>query len=119
MSRQQLPPQIKKITVGDRKTGKRVTRYQLTIDAGTDPQTGHRRQVRRRYGTEKEAREALSEIGQQAATDKFVPRKAVTVEELCADWLASLHNARATTTAGYTLCSPRCGNATATWPRKS
>jgi len=31
----------------------------------------------------------------------FVPRKAVTVEQLCADWLASLHNARATTLNGY------------------
>jgi integrase len=30
-----------------------------------------------------------------------VPRKAVTVDELCADWLASLHNARATTLNGY------------------
>ena len=35
------------------------------------------------YGkTEKEARDALSEIGQAAATDEFVPRKAVTVEQL-------------------------------------
>jgi integrase len=39
----------------------------------------------------------------RAATDQFVPRKAVTVEQLCADWLASLHNARATTIAGYTF----------------
>jgi site-specific recombinase XerC len=30
-----------------------------------------------------------------------VPRKAVTVEELCADWLASLHNARPTTINAY------------------
>ena len=38
---------------------------------------------------------------QQVSTDAFVPRKAVTVEELCADWLASLHNARATTVNAY------------------
>jgi integrase len=31
----------------------------------------------------------------------FVPRKAVTVEQLCEDWLASLHNARATTVNAY------------------
>jgi len=31
----------------------------------------------------------------------FVPRKAVTVEELCVDWLASLHHARATTINAY------------------
>lgn len=57
--------------------------------------------MRRRFATEKQARDALAEIGQQAATDQFVPRKAVTVEELCADWLASLHNARATTINAY------------------
>ena len=32
--RQQLPPQIKKITVTDRSSGKSVVRYQLTVDAG-------------------------------------------------------------------------------------
>jgi integrase len=46
----------------------------------------------------------LAEVTQQAATDMFVPRKAVTVEELCEDWLASLHNARATTVNGYAYC---------------
>jgi site-specific recombinase XerD len=76
-------------------------RYQLTIDAGENPLTGKGQQVRRRYATEKQARDALSDIGQQAATDQFVPRKAITVEELCADWLASLHNARATTLNAY------------------
>lgn len=101
MSRQQLPPQIQKIEVTDRKAGKRVVRYQVTVDAGQNPLTGKRQQVRRRYVTEKQARDALSEIGQQAATGQFVPRKAVTVEELCADWLASLHNARQTTVTGY------------------
>jgi hypothetical protein len=92
-----LPPQIRKVEIRDRKTGKPVVRYQVTADAGIDPVTGKRQQVRRRYGTEKRARDALSEISQQAATDQFVPRKAVTVRELCVDWLASLHNARATT----------------------
>ena len=101
MSRRQLPPQIKKIEVLDRKSGKPVVRYQLTVDAGINPETGKRQQVRRRYATEKEARDALSEIAQQASTDAFVPRKAVTVEELCKDWLASLHNARATTVNAY------------------
>jgi Arm DNA-binding domain len=76
-------------------------RYQLTFDSGVNPQTGKRQQVRRRYATEKQARDALSEIGQQAATDQFVPRRAVTVDALCADWLASLHNARATTLNDY------------------
>ncbi|AWT55800.1 tyrosine-type recombinase/integrase [Mycolicibacterium smegmatis] len=101
MGRQQLPPQIRKLDVADRKTGKTAVRYQLTIDAGSDPITGRRRQVRRRFKTEREAREELGKIAEQAATDTFVPRKAVTVEQLCADWLASLHNARPTTVNAY------------------
>lgn len=104
MTRQQLPPQIKKIEVTDRKAGKTVVRYQVTVDAGINRETGKRQQVRRRYVTEKEARDALAEITQQASADAFVPRKAVTVEELCKDWLASLHNARATTVNGYAYC---------------
>ncbi|SCX32909.1 tyrosine-type recombinase/integrase [Mycolicibacterium fluoranthenivorans] len=101
MSRQQLPPQIKKVDVLDRKTGKMVVRYQLTVDSGLDPASGKRRQVRRRYATEKMARDALSEVTSAAITGTFVPRKAVTVEQLSADWLASLHNARATTVNAY------------------
>jgi integrase len=46
-------------------------------------------------------RDALAEITQQASTDAFVPRKTVTVDDLCKDWLASLHNARATTVNAY------------------
>ena len=101
MTRQQLPPQIRKVEVLDRKTGKTVVRYQLRVDGGVNPATGQRQQVKRRFTTEKQARDALSEIGQAAATDMFVSRKAVTVEQLCADWLASLHNARATTRTHY------------------
>jgi hypothetical protein len=104
MSRRQLPPQIKKIEVLDRTSGKPVVRYQVTVDAGINPETGKVQQVRRRYATEKLAREALAEITQQVSADAFVPRKAVTVEELCEDWLASLHNARATTVNGYAYC---------------
>ena len=104
MTRQQLPPQIKKMTITDRKTGKPVVRYQVTVDAGQNHQTGKRQQVRRRYTTEKLARDALAEIAQQASTAAFVPRKAVTVNELCDDWLASRHNARQTTINGYAYC---------------
>jgi integrase len=102
MPRQQLPPQIKKLEITDRKAGKTVVRYQVTLDAGENPLTGKRQQVPRRYATEKEARDALSEIGQAAAIDEFVPRKAVTVDQLAADWLTSLHNTRPTTVNGYT-----------------
>ena len=39
MARQQLPPQIKKTTVRDRKTGKSVVRYEIRADAGVNPET--------------------------------------------------------------------------------
>jgi hypothetical protein len=57
----------------------------LTVDAGENPATGKRQQVRRRYATEKQARDALAEITDQASKGTFVARKAVTVDELCED----------------------------------
>ena len=63
--------------------------------------SGRRRQVRRRFDTERAAREGLPNLAHQVSIDAFVPRKSVTVEELCADWLASLHNARAATLNAY------------------
>ena len=104
MTRRQLPSPIKKVEVLDRRSGKRVVRYRLTTDAGVNAETGKRQQVRRHYATEREARRALAEITDAAARGTFVPRKAVTVEELCEDWLASLHNARQTTINGYSYC---------------
>jgi integrase len=95
MSRQQLPPQIKKIKVTDHKTGKTVVRYQLRVDGGVNPETGARQQVRRRYASEAEARRALAGIGDQAVTRTFVPRKTVTVNEVVAQYLAGRHNLRA------------------------
>jgi integrase len=101
MSRQQLPPQIKKVEVLDRKTGKTVVRYQLRVDGCENPSTGKRQQVKRRFDTEKEARAALAEIADQASKGAFIARKTVTVDDLCDDWIASLHNARATTINAY------------------
>ena len=66
--RRQLPPQIKKLSTTDRRTGKTVVRYQVTVDTGVSPATGRRRQARRRYATEKEARRAaLAEIADATA----------------------------------------------------
>jgi integrase len=101
MPRQQIPPQIKKIEVLDRKTGKTVTRYELRADAGMNQSTGQRQQVKRRYRTEKEARKALGEIGGQGAAGTFVARSVLTVEQACADWLAGLHSIEPTTRAAY------------------
>lgn len=91
MSRQQLPPQIRKVEVTDRRTGKPIVRYQLTVDCGLNAETGARQQIRRRYPTEAQARRALTEIGDQAATGRFVARKPVTVEQVCANYLAGRH----------------------------
>jgi integrase len=100
MARQQLPPQIRKRVVKDR-YGKDVTRYEVILDVGVDPSSGKRRQVRRRHKTEMDAREALTSLLNAARTGTFVPRKDVTVKELCDEWFASLHNARPTTVNAY------------------
>lgn len=94
MTRQQLPPQIKKTTVTDRKTGKPVVRYQLTVDTGINPQTGRRQQARRRYASERGARVALAEIADAAAKGQFISRSTTTVEQMCGAYLASRHQLR-------------------------
>ena len=99
MARQQLPPQIKKIEVTDRKTGKTVLRYQVTVDAGLNRETGRRQQVRRRYATEREARAALAEVTDAAVQGTFVPRRAITVREVCENYVAGRHKLRATSKA--------------------
>ncbi|BDU04963.1 site-specific integrase [Nocardia cyriacigeorgica] len=101
MTRRQLPQQITKITVPERGTGNPVVRYEVRADAGINPETGKRHQIRRRYRTEKEARAALVKFLADAAAGEFVPRKDVTVEQVCVDWFGSLHWARPTTIAGY------------------
>lgn len=99
MARQQLPPQIKKVEVLDRKSGKSVVRYQLTVDAGINAETGKRQQVRRRYATEREARAALAEITDAAVQGTFVPRRTITVCEVCDDYVRSRHKLRETSKA--------------------
>jgi integrase len=98
--RQQLPPQIKKIGVTDRETGKHVVRYQLTVDAGKSPD-GRRRQVRRRYPSEREARQALAKITGGVVDGTFVARSVLSVEQACRDWLAGMHDIEPTTHAAY------------------
>ncbi|MFD9549318.1 tyrosine-type recombinase/integrase [Nocardia salmonicida] len=101
MSRRQLPQQITKITIPERGSGKSVIRYEVRADAGINPETGKRHQVKRRYRTEQEARAGLVKFLADAAAGEFVARKDVTVEQICADWFGSLHWGRATTIAGY------------------
>lgn len=100
-NRQQLPPQIRKVHVTDRRTGKRVVRYQLTVDSGKSPD-GRRRQVRRRYASEREAREALAKVTGGVIDGTFVARSALTIEQACNQWLAGMHDIEPTTRAAYT-----------------
>lgn len=101
MSRQQLPPQIKKVQIVERATGKKVVRYQLTVDAGINPVTGKRQQIRRRFATEQEAKKALANTQSSAAAGTFVGRSKLTVEEACSSWLAGKHGNKPTTRSAY------------------
>lgn len=93
---------FKKVDVRNRATGKVETRYEVLTDAGKDPVTGKRRQVRRRFKTEKEARESLSSVRTEAAKGTFVTRKTLTVAEAVDDYLAARHNLRATSLSKLT-----------------
>jgi integrase len=97
--RRQLPPQIRRVELARRVGSKPVVRYQLTVDTGMVD--GKRKQLRRRYNTEKEARAALAEIQGQVAIGTYVQPSTLTVEQACADWLRSRHKIRPATAAGY------------------
>lgn len=97
--RRQLPPQIRRVELARRAGSKPAVRYQLTVDTGIVD--GRRKQLRRRYTTEKEARAALAEIQGQVNTGGYVQPSTLTVEQACADWLQSRHKIRPTTAAGY------------------
>jgi integrase len=94
MTRQQLPPQIKKVEVVDRSSAKSIVRYRVKVDVGTDPETGKRRQAKRHCRTEAEARKLLSELQNKAVTGMYVSPSKITVEQVCANYIAGRHNLR-------------------------
>jgi integrase len=98
--RQQLPPQINKVSVKDRSTGKSVVRYQLTVDAGCEPESCKRRQIRRRYTTEAAARAELASVQSGVTAGTYVHTNKLTVEAACEAWLASKHSLKGSTLAG-------------------
>jgi integrase len=77
--RRQLPPQIRRVELDRRAGSKTVVRYQLTVDTGTAE--GKRKQLRRRYRIEKEARAALAEIQGQVNAGTYVQPSTLTVEQ--------------------------------------
>ena len=76
--RRQLPPQIRRVELARRAGSRPVVRYQLTVDTGVVD--GKRKQFRRRYATEKEARAALAAIQGQVAAGTYVQPISLTVE---------------------------------------
>lgn len=112
MPRAQLPPQIRKITIRDRKTGKSLTRYQVTVDTGTrtvvkknaDGTTGtvtRRTQTRRRYATESEARIALAETINSVNNGVYVHTSQLTLQAAIETWLESKHSLKPSTLHGH------------------
>jgi len=96
MARQQLPPQINKISLASGKI-----RYELIVDVGKHPTSGKRAQFRKRYKTEDEAKAKLAELGHEVDKGVYVPQSDLTVETACAEWLAG-KRIRRTTHAAYT-----------------
>jgi len=96
MARRQLPPQIRKVTVTDRRSGKSDVRYEVTVDVGVDPKTGRRARAKRRCATEAEARKLLAELQGQATAGVYVSPATITVDEVCKAYLAGRHNLRDT-----------------------
>lgn len=97
--RRQLPPQIKRIELAQRDGGRPVIRYQLTVDVGVVD--GKRKQLRKRYATEKEARAALDAVRGDVAKGTYVHPSKVTLAEACEDWLAAKHGLKPSTLHGH------------------
>ncbi|MCF8781256.1 site-specific integrase [Rhodococcus ruber] len=89
--RQRLLPGMRKVTL---KSGE--VRYEVTLDAGNDPVTGKRRQTRKRFKTLEEATRAHAAIAGEVDAGTYVVRSAVTVDQVCSDYIAGRHNLRAT-----------------------
>ena len=99
VERRQLPPQIKRVELAQRDGGRPVIRYQLTVDVGVVD--GKRKQLRRRYASEKEARAALDAVRGDAAKGTYVHPSKVTLAEVCEDWLAAKHRLKPSTLHGH------------------
>ena len=97
--RRQLPPQIKRVELAQRDGGRPVVRYQLTVDVGVVD--GKRKQLRKRYATEKEARAALDAVRGDVAKGTDVHPSKVTLAEACEDWLAAKHGLKPSTLHGH------------------
>jgi len=97
--RRQLPPQIKRVELAARDGGRPVIRYQLTVDVGVVD--GKRKQLRKRYKTEREARAALDAVRGDVAKGTYVHPSKITLTQAFEDWLASKHGLKPSTLHGH------------------
>ncbi|WP_412475216.1 tyrosine recombinase XerC [Gordonia sp. LUNF6] len=100
MARQQLPPQIKTRDVVDRRTGKPVRRYVVTVDVA--PPGEPRKQVKKRFTTEREARSFLATTQAEVARGTYVAASSTTVRQAVQDWLDT-RQLKPTTLQSYTV----------------
>ena len=94
-TRRRLPPGAKWVTLP---SGAR--RVEIVTDAGMNPATGKRRQVRRRFESEAEATKAYARMSSDVSAGVFTTRSTKTVEVVCRDWLAG-RRLRPSTLANY------------------
>ena len=99
VERRQLPPQIKRVELTQRDGGRAVIRNQLTVDVGVVD--GKRKQLRKRYATEREARAVLDAVRGDVARGTYVHPAKVTLAEACEDWLAAKHGLKPSTLHGH------------------
>jgi len=90
---------IKRIELTRRAGGRPVLRYQLTVDVGIVD--GKRKQLRKRYANEQEARKVLDEIRGDVARGTYVHVTELTVDNAIEDWLLSHHGIKAKSKSGY------------------
>lgn len=100
MTRNQLPPQIRKIELRSRRNGRPEIRYEVRLDLGVDAH-GKRRQSRKRCATEAEARNLLATTTSQVANGTYVLPRGDTVREVIESWLGGRTKITESTLAGY------------------
>jgi integrase len=99
VERRQLPPKIKRVELAQRDGGRAVVRYQLTVDVGLVD--GKRKQLRKRYATEKEARAALDAVRGEVSRGTYVHLTKITMAEACESWLTAKHGLKPSTLHGH------------------
>ena len=62
---------------------------------------GKRKQLRKRYATEKAARAALDAVRGEVAKGTYMHPSKVTLAEACEDWLAANHGLKPSTLHGH------------------